>query len=102
MLRLELTATFKRASWIDKKIYRNALQDAVTALELANEIAYENTVGEVLDFVASDMADVLTHKANPIDNFLVAQLVAALDSITGVHAHAASGLKAKAGTLLNT
>lgn len=102
VLRLELSAILQeRTSWINRKVPRNTLQTSVSALELANKIAWENTVGEVLDFVASDMANILTQKANPIDNFLVAQLVAALDSVNGVHGHAAAGLKVKAGALLN-
>ncbi len=90
-----------REKSINDKVYRNALSKSVTALELANEIGYSYTIGEVLDLVASDIDTIFTEKVNPIDNFLVGRLVKALDSVEGIHAHAAAGLKAKAGALVN-
>lgn len=82
-------------------IPRNILQCSVSALEIANKIGYENSVADVLDLVAKDIDHILTTKAIPIDNYLVARLIAALDAVAGGHAHAAATLKARAGTLLS-
>lgn len=90
-----------RQSWQEKKILRNVLQASVSALEIANEIGYENGVAQVLDFVTNDISTILTAKATPIDNFLVAQLIAALDAVKGGHAHAAATLKVGASALLS-
>lgn len=79
---------------------RNALQSAVTALELANKIESEYSVGEVLDLISEDIADILKGNQRPIDNYLVGQLVTALDAVKGQHAHAAAALKAQGAKLL--
>jgi hypothetical protein len=91
----------KRVSWQEKKIARNVLQASVSALVIANTIDYENTVAEVLDLVATDIGAIHSAKATPIDNYLVAQLIAALDAVKGSHAHAAATLKTAAGALLS-
>ena len=82
-------------------IYRNALQDSVTALEMAIKLGDEYEVGNVLDLVSEDVAVILSGKNLPIDNFLIGQLVEALGRIKGAHAHAAMALRAKAPQMLN-
>lgn len=86
----------------DQDSYRNALQSAVTALELANQIGDEYSVGEVLDLVAEDIAAILKGRHDlPIDNFLIGQLVETLDAVKGSHAHAAAALKSKVPGLVS-
>lgn len=91
----------ERQDWLVKKNFRNALQASVTALDLANRIEFEYSVGQVLDMSTEDIASILASNARPIDNFLVGQLVAALDAVKGQHAHAAAALKGQAAKLLN-
>lgn len=86
----------------NKKVYRNALQASVTALELANKLGRDYTVGEVLDFVAEDIDTLLKGSDLPVDNYLLGQLVAGLDAVKGSHAHAAAALKAKAARLVSS
>jgi hypothetical protein len=101
VLNLQLEESLrKRQLWEEKKIPRNVLQSSVNALEIANKIGYENGVAEVLDLISKDINSILTTKATPIDNYLVAQLIATLDAVKGGHAHAAATLKAGASTLL--
>lgn len=100
--KLDLAAELQeRLSDLSKKLYRNALQSSVLALELANQIGEEFEVGNVLDLVAEDIRSVLKGNDLPIDNFLFGQLVAALDAVKGTHAHAAAGLKSKAPELVS-
>jgi hypothetical protein len=82
-------------------IHRNALQDSVTALEMALKLGEEYEIGMVLDLVAEDVTIILGGKGLPIDNFLIGQLVEALDRVKGSHAHAAAALKAKAPGMLS-
>ena len=83
------------------KSYRNALQTTVTALELANEIGEDYSVGNILDLVTEDMNTILSGNDLPIDNFLVGQLIDALNAVKGSHAHAAAALKSKASRLVS-
>jgi len=100
--KLDLAAQLQeRLGALSKELYRNALQSSVSALELANQIGDEFDVGDVLDLVAEDINTVLRGNDRPIDNFLVGQLVAALDAVEGTHAHAAAGLKSKALKLVS-
>lgn len=94
----------ERHSWLDRKVKvpRNVLQQSVSALVIANEIGFEHDVGRILDLVSEDISAILAAKATPIDNFLVAQVIAALDAVKGGHAHAAATLKASASALLST
>jgi len=101
LLSLKLDNALKqRLSWLDQNIVRNALQASVTALEIANEIGYDFKVGDVLDLVSADISKILNAKGRPVDNFLVAQLIRALDEVQGAHAHVASTLKTKTSQLL--
>ena len=81
--------------------YRNALQDSVTALEMALKIGDQYEVGNVLDLVSEDVTTILSGKDLPIDNFLIGQLVQVLDSIKGPHAHAAATIKSQAPRMLS-
>ncbi len=101
VLSLQLSAQLReRDMWIRNGTHRNALQCSVRALEFATQIGFGIRIGEVLDFVAQDMVNIVENKKAPIDNYLVAQLVAALDAVTESHAYAAAGLKGKVGDLL--
>lgn len=82
-------------------IRRNALQDSVTALEMALKLDDEYEIGNVLDLVANDVNFILNGKDLPIDNFLIGQLVGALDRVKGSHAHAAAAIKTKAPSMLS-
>ncbi|MEH6999875.1 MAG: hypothetical protein V7542_15875 [Limnobacter sp.] len=100
--KLDLAAQLQeRQGALSEELYRNALQSSVSALELANQIGDEFDVGDVLDLVAEDINTVLKGNDRPIDNFLVGQLVEALDAVKGTHAHAAAGLKSKAPDLVS-
>ena len=92
----------KRESWIASLNYRNALQSTVTALELANTLDSPYEVGDILDLVAEDMNSIFSSKERPIDNFLVSQLVDALDKVKGTHAHGAANIKSQASKLLTS
>jgi hypothetical protein len=103
ILEIELENKIKeRNKYIDKKSYRNALQDSVTALSLAIELSYEYQVGEVLDLITEDMNNIINSERDPIDNFLIGQLVDVLEKVKGSHAHAAAGLKSKVPELMST
>jgi hypothetical protein len=102
VLALQLEEKLKeRESWLRQKIPRNVLQASVSALELANKIDFQHDVGEVLDFVSTDLNEIRASNGSPIDNYLVAQLVAALDAVKGEHAYAAATLKQKATALIS-
>gem|GEM_PF-6011591 len=99
---IELAKTInERQEAIDKRMYRNALQDSVSALEIALKLSFEYRVGEVLDLVTEDINNALTSKEIPIDNYLIGQLVGVLDKVQGDHAHAAAGLKSKVPALIS-
>lgn len=100
--KLELTNKInERQEAVNGKLYRNALQDSVTALGIALKLSYDYEVGEVLDLVAEDINNALANKKDPIDNFLIGQLAEVLDKVQGSHAHAAAGLKSKIPTLIS-
>lgn len=90
----------ERTHWLTKKVPRNTLQASTQALVIANDIGYEYGVAQVLDLLGRDIDSILVAKATPIDNFLMAQVVEALDAVVGGHAHAAATLKAKAAALV--
>ena len=93
---LELAAQLQeRLEDRNRKSYRNALQGSVTALEMANEIGDDYVVGNTLDLVTEDIRTTLARNDRPIDNFLVGQLVDALNAVKGSHAHSAAALRAK-------
>lgn len=96
ILTIELSNTLKeREKDLQNKSYRNALQESVFALEIAIKLSSEYEIGEALDLVTLDINNVITFKDTPIDNYLIGQLVNALDKVEGKHAHAAAGLKSK-------
>lgn len=100
--KIELTNTInEREEAVNKKLYRNALQHSVTALEIALKLSYDYQVGEVLDLVAKDIKNALANDKGPIDNFLIGQLVEVLDKVQGSHAHAAAGLKSEVPKLIS-
>lgn len=91
----------ERRSCLGRKIYRNALQASTNALRLAIAVEDEYLIGETLDLVGHDVESIRAAKATPIDNFLVAQVVEALDGVKGSHVLAAASLKQKAAALLH-
>ena len=90
----------ERSKSLSNGSFRNALQDSVTALEMAIKIGDEYEIGNVLDAVSEDITSILSGKDLPIDNFLIGQLIEALDSVKGSHAHAAAVMKTKAPSML--
>jgi hypothetical protein len=101
VLRLQIASTLQdRESSLVDKLYRNALSKCVSALQFANELDDQYVIGDVLDLISTDISNIINESTKPIDNFLMAKLVDSLDSVKGVHAHAAAGLKAKTPALL--
>lgn len=92
-------ALLMREEWKKKNVTRNMLQETVNALVLTNTLGDKYEQGDVLDFLREDMDAVIKAKNNPIDNYLIAQLIKALDSVEGDHAHSAAVLKGKIATL---
>ena len=90
----------QREKWLVGKVPRNVLQASVSALEVAIEMENEYSVGQVLDLISRDISSIISANAVPIDNFLIAQVIAVLDTVIGKHAHAAASLKAGATSLL--
>lgn len=100
--RLEIkNELLKRESWQSNKIYRNVLQATVSALVLAIKLDDDHEVGDILDLLGQDMDAAVTFKAKPIDNFLITQIVKALESVKGDHAYAATTLKSKVDSLVS-
>lgn len=97
---LELLAQLQeREEARNRNSYRNALQCSVSALQIANEISSDYSVGNTLDMVAEDIRTILAGNDLPIDNYLIGQLIEALNAVTGTHAHAAAALREKASAL---